>query len=333
MERAVFLCCDPANIRNSYPPSVLARLSAHCTLEPTVYSREDVLAHPADFSDCRLIFSTWGMPCLTEEELARAFPALRALFYAAGSVQPFARPLFRRGVRVFAAHRANAIPVAEFTFAQIILALKGVHRSALLTKTDRTAAYQTVLAHPGAYRAKVGLVGMGTIGRLVAERLKSTDADILCFDKFLSDREASALGVKKTDLATLFSECDVISNHLANKPELVGLFDFSLFSRMHPYATFLNTGRGAQVNNADLARALRADPTLTALLDVTEPEVLPPDSPLLQCENAILTPHIAGSLSGEVARMGAYMADALEQYLDGKPSAQEVFADDLITMA
>ena len=110
-----------------YTPDTLNKLANIAALSPTPVTREEILANPARFADVEVIFSTWGMPKFTEEELRTALPSLRAVFYAAGSVQAFAREHLNRGVRVFSAWASNAVPVAEYTVAQIILANKGFY--------------------------------------------------------------------------------------------------------------------------------------------------------------------------------------------------------------
>ena len=87
------------------------------------------------FADVTELFSTWGMPVFSEEEIRRCFPRLECVFYAAGSVQSFARPFLNCGVKVISAWAANAIPVAEFTVAEIILANKGFYRQSRLMKS------------------------------------------------------------------------------------------------------------------------------------------------------------------------------------------------------
>lgn len=84
-------------------------------------------------------------------------------------------------------------------------------------------------------------------------------------------------------------------------------------------ATFLNTGRGAQVVEADLIRALTEEPARTAVLDVTWPEPPLPESPLWSLQNVFLTPHIAGSMQRETARMGAFMEREFSLFLTGQP--------------
>ena len=79
---------------------------------------------------------------------------------------------------------------------------------------------------------------------MVAERLKALDVEVYACDPFVSKETADELCVKLVDMETLFSECDIISNHLANKPELENIFNAKLFKKMKKRSTFINTGRG-----------------------------------------------------------------------------------------
>ena len=103
---------------------------------------------------------------------------------------------------------------------------------------------------------------------------------------------------------------------------------------MIPYSTFINTGRGAQLVEADLVRILEERADLTAVLDVTDPKEPPErDHPFYSLPNCFLTPHIAGSLGSEVVRMAEYMAEEFEAYLKGEPTRYEVSLKMLETMA
>ncbi len=102
---------------------------------------------------------------------------------------------------------------------------------------------------------------------------------------------------------------------------------------MLPYATFINTGRGAQVEEADLIKVLKERPDLTALLDVTFPEPPESDSAFYTLPNCILTPHIAGSTGNEVRRMGEYMKAEYEKLIRNEPCQYEVTLEMLETMA
>ena len=326
--RAIFLCNRESDVRRVYHADTLAHLQSLCELDDSIYASADLAETP---TDTEIVFSTWGMPCLTEAQIRAYLPRLQAVFYAAGSVQAFARPLLASGVRVFSAWQANAVPVAEYTLAQILLANKGFFAQARDMKAQRGTPRST--SYLGNYRQCVGLIGCGSIGSLVAIALQSYELDVLVYDPYLSDKRAAALGVARCSLDELFERCSVVSNHLPNNAETRGMLTYAQFSRMLPYATFLNTGRGAQVVEDDLVRALSERPDLTAILDVTAPEPSPLGHPFYTLPNCILTPHIAGSIGNEVWRMSAYMADELARYVSGAPTRFEVTASMLGTMA
>lgn len=317
-----------------YPPDLVAALRDEAGLDPVPLSETDLRAGAA--ADCDALFATWGMPALSEAELAAALPNLRAVFYAAGSVQAFARPLLARGVAVFSAWGENAVPVAEVVVSQILLADKGFFRFRFGPKGPAAgeAERRAAAAYPGNLGCRVGLLGAGgRIGSLVARALRAHRVEVLGYDPFLSDARAAELGVRKAGLEEIFATCQTVSNHLADLPATRGLLGYALFSRMLPTATFLNTGRGAQVVEADLARALREEPGRTAVLDVTFPEPPAADSPLRALPNVLLTPHFAGSSGNEVRRMGEAMLAAFRDWRDGRPSSARVDAAMLETMA
>ncbi len=300
-----------------------------------VISKDYLISHPDEFSDCEYIFSTWGMPRFTEDEIRSLLPALKSVFYAAGSVQAFAHEFIACGIKVHSAWAANAVPVAEFTVAQIVLANKGYFAAERLFRETRSkkaaAAYSAGCA--GNYRSTIGLIGCGMIGSMVAERLTGSNYRVLVYDPFLSEEREKRLGVKKASLEEVFSSSDIVSNHLANNPQTVGMLDGGLFASMKPNAVFINTGRGAQIKEDELINVLTERRDITALLDVTFPEPPLPDSPFYTLPNVFLSPHIAGSLSGECVRMAEYMRDEYLRTINGQICLYEVSAKMLETMA
>lgn len=332
--RSILLCNSPRDCDRVYAPQTLAALAEEAGLEPRCYTKSDILSTPDAFSDVQYLFTTWGMPALTEEEIRRCFPNVSALFYAAGSVQAFARPFLHCGVKVFSAWTANAVPVAEYTTAQIVLANKGFFQaSAAMSVGDTARAYRCRDSYPGNFGESVGIIGAGMIGKLVIRLLKHYNLRVLVFDPFLPEDTARELGVEMCTLEELFSRCQVISNHLANNAQTKGMLDGHLFRSMRPYATFLNTGRGAQVVEADLAQTLAQRPDLTAVLDVTFPEPPEQGHPFYSLPNCILTPHIAGSSGNEVHRMSEYMLAEFRALQQGLPCRCEVTEQMLQTMA
>ena len=279
----------------------------------------------SDIAPCEAeaLFTTWGMKSYGEEDIKKLFPNLKYIFYGAGSVQSFALPFIKNGVRVFSAWRANGVPVAEFTVSQIILC--GKRYFDIFTGAKGEAR--------GNFGNKIGIIGLGAIGRLVCEKLSEYDLDVFAYDKFTPDEEFEKLGVKRAGLPFIFSNCDIISNHLANNAATRGMLNKDLIMSMKPDAYFINTGRGAQADHNALYEALKAEPKRTALLDVTEPEPLPQDHPLRSLKNAIISPHIAGSTGDEVGRMGEYMCEEFARIINGEPPLYEVTEKMLEVMA
>ena len=321
-------------IARVYDEVTKTAISEMFDFSPTVFTKEDVLADR--LTDMEVLFSTWGFPIMTAEEIAAHLPKLQVIFYGAGSVQAFARPLIRNGVTVVSAWMANSVPVIEYTVAQILLANKGFFGASRLCSRDaasRKAATDHFNSFRGNYDTPVGLIGLGAIGAGVAERLKDFRLKVYAYDPYCSAEKAAALGVELADLAFIFETCLTVSNHTPNIPATRGMLRYEHFSRMPKNGVFINTGRGAQVVEDDLLRALRDEPARTAVLDVTDPEPPVEGHPFYELENVVLTPHIAGSAGAECDRMGAYMAEEAERYLHGVPLRYAVTEKMLETMA
>lgn len=326
MSNILFLAVEEQNLHNAYTPEQLAL--------GEIRTNEQLTAGEP-MPEVEYIFSTWGMARLTEEQIARLLPGLKAVFYAAGTVQYFARPFLNRGVRVFSAWAANAVPVAEWALGQILLANKGFFQ---LDRRYRREGFQAACAYAshfvGNYGARVGLLGAGMVGRKLIELLKPFRLEVLVFDPFLPEEKAAELGVRKATLEEIFETCPVVSNHLANNAQTKGMLNYDLFSRMSPWGVFINTGRNGQVVVPDLIRAMKEEPGRMAVIDVTDPEEpLPADHPLWDCENILITPHRAGSQRWEIYRMGSYMFEEYEHMTGDGRVRYEVTPDMLATMA
>ena len=322
---------DPAQIRRVYGEAGLARLAGFTDLRPEILGARDA----ERLAGVRWVFSTWGMPALDAETLA-GLPELEAVFYAAGTVKGFAAPMLERGVRVVSAWRANGRPVAEFSLAQILLAAKRWHANSEACRrpfTKEARGTEALPIGPGVWETPVALLGFGAVGRATAELLRPFSFDVRVVDPFVDDAALDAFGARRVGLEEAFGSCEVVSNHLPDLPSLRHALGRELFASMPHGATFLNTGRGAQVDEAALAGVLAERPDLTAVLDVTLPEPPEPGSPLYALPNAVLSSHIAGSVGREVSRLAACVMDEAEALLAGEPLRHEVDAAMLASMA
>ncbi|WP_405970722.1 hydroxyacid dehydrogenase [Streptomyces sp. NBC_00988] len=279
--------------------------------------------------EVEVLVTGWECPRLGPEEL-RLMPSLRAVVHAAGTVKPIVHDAWwERGLQVSSAAAANALPVAEFTVATILLAGKQVGIAQRDYRRRRTFV-NTRESYPGCgnYGRTVGLLGASAIGRRVAQLLRPFDLDILISDPYLSEAEARALGGRKVDFDELLRRCDVVSLHAPVTPETEGILDRRRLALMRDGSTLINAARGALVDHEALTDELVAG-RLHAVLDTTEPEPLPPGSPLYDLPNVLLTPHIAGSVGNEIRRLGDTALAELGRYTRGEHFAHPVSPDTL----
>jgi len=329
MIKCVFL--GNQHVASAYPDSLRAEVTRWAEIiGPDIPSR-DWRDYEEYISKANVIFSSWGMPKLTDEFLSMA-SSLNAVFYAAGTVKGFAtEEAYDRGILIHSAWGANAVPVAEYTLATILLSLKSVWRFSRSVREQKTFCRPGPLI--GAYQAKIGLVSLGAVGKLVARKLGAFDLDLIAYDPFVDPEAAQELGVSMASIEEVFSTCDVVSLHTPWLPETENLVGERLLDSMSPGATFINTSRGAVVNEADLCKVLQRREDLTAVLDVTYPEPPKSDSMLYTLSNVVLTPHIAGSGGNEIARMGRWMVDEFARFVDGHPPKHVVTREMLERMA
>ncbi|MFO7871730.1 MAG: hydroxyacid dehydrogenase [Kiritimatiellia bacterium] len=271
---------------------------------------------PEILNEAEVIMSGWRAPRMDAKFLADA-PRLEAVFYGAGSVRGMVSDdLWDRGIIVTSSYAANAIPVAEFTLSQIIFCLKLGWRHAFAAKRKKEWRKLEV---PGCYKSRVGLISMGMIARKTLALLRPFDLETSVYSTSMTEDEASELKVRLCTLEEIFETCDVVSLHTPNLPQTRGMIKGSHFASMKRDASFINTARGAVIDEPAMIEALKKRPDVTAVLDVTFPEPPESDSPLWTLPNVVLVPHIAGSMSAECRRMGQYAADELRRYLNGEP--------------
>jgi phosphoglycerate dehydrogenase-like enzyme len=234
--------------------------------------------HAPHLADLEVIFATWGMMNFTAAQRAK-LPKLKVVSYAAGNVKAFAPSLIDHGIVLVSAWAINAIPPAEMCLSQVLLSLRGYFRFVRQYREMKTHDARRYW-RPGVMDETIGLIGLGYIGTLLRKKLADYPLHVIAHDPFLTKERAAALDMTPVSLEDLFARSYVVSNHIPDLPTTRGVLTRKLFESMRDSATFINTGRGAQVLEADMIAVLKARPDLTALLDVTLPEPPPPDSEL-----------------------------------------------------
>ncbi|MEU0783574.1 hydroxyacid dehydrogenase [Streptomyces sp. NPDC006173] len=306
------------NVPRVFPADALARLRELVDIDPALVAR--------DFSDARvrerlavteILITGWGCPVLDAGALEAA-PELRAVLHAAGSVKGFTtQGVWDRGIAVSSAAAANALPVAEYTLAMILLAGKNAFAYRDRLRDDRAFPHGEILPGVGNFGRRVGVVGASRIGRRLIELLRPFDLRVSLADPYVDEAGAADLGVPLLPLDALLAGSDIVTVHAPQTPEtrhLVGRRELAL---MPDGSVLVNTARGSLVAHDALVAELRSG-RISAVLDVTDPEPLPADSPLLDLPNAFVTPHLAGSQGNEVARLGATVLGELARLLAGR---------------
>lgn len=283
-------------------------------------------SHPARavLAQAEVLVTGWGAPRIDASVLDQA-PRLEAVLHAAGTVKPYLDPVvLERGVRVSSAAAANAVPVAEYAVAMIVLAGKQVLPIArrygrVQDEFDIEAAFPGL----GNFGQRVGIIGASKIGRMVIDMLRAYSFEVVVYDPYLTEDDAAALGVTSVSLDELLRTSRVVSVHAPSLPSTLDLVDAAGIASMPRGATLVNTARGEIVDQQALTRRVLAG-ELFAILDVTVPWILESDHPLYSSDHALLTPHIAGSYGVELERLSRAMLDELGRITRDEPLAYEV---------
>jgi len=294
----------------------------------------DTAAARARLAEAEVLVTSWGAPALTAQRLAAA-PRLRAVFHCAGSVRALVTDeVWRRGLLVTSGADANAVPVAEFTLAMVILAGKKAPFIAAAGGESPALSGSARWGDLSNLRRTVGVVGFSRIGRMVVERLRANleGVTVLVSDPHADAGEVAAAGGELIDLPALLPRVDVLTLHAPALPSTAGMIGRAELALLPDHATLVNTARGALVDHDALAAECGAG-RLFAVLDVTDPEPLPADSPLRSLPTVLLTPHLAGSLGSEVHRLTDRALDDLAAWCAGEPVANRVTAQSLALRA
>jgi len=176
------------------------------------------------------------------------------------------------------------------------------------------------------FGATLGIIGLGRIGKAVAKRAAGFDMKVLYHNRNRDEPAESELGVRYASMDELLAQSDFVCLNVPYTPQTDKLIGEAQLRAMKPTAFLINTARGAVVDTDALLRALTEGWIAGAGLDVTEPEPLPRDHPLLRAENLVLTPHSGTSTVGTRKRMGEIALDNLLAGLAGKELPHRVRA-------
>lgn len=297
----------------------------------TVENEQQIIDASGDYADVEIIFAGWGAPRL-EGALLEALPSLKAVFYGAGAVKQLVSQAFwNRRIKLTSAYKANAVPVAEYTLASIVFALKKTWQINADIRKGQDSKVEILGVYHG---STVGIISLGAIGQLVCQKLKEFDLSVIAYDPFASSDTFSELCVRQSPtLEALFKESGVVSLHAPWLAETEGMITGDLLRSMPDGATFINTSRGAIVDEPAMLKVLQERKDLFAVIDVITDESAYFSTALGKLPNVFMTPHIAGSKGRECHRMGSMAVEECRRHLDGKPALTEITEETIVIMA
>ncbi|MEX0846473.1 MAG: phosphoglycerate dehydrogenase [Ilumatobacteraceae bacterium] len=220
----------------------------------------------------------------------------------------------RRGVMVVNAPQSNIISAAEHTMALLLAQARNVpqaHAALKAGRWERSRWEGVELADK-----TLGVVGLGRIGKLVADRARAFGMRLVAFDPFVSADRARQMGVELMALDQLVAESDFLTIHLPKTKETTGLIDRDLLLKAKPSLRIINVARGGIVDEQVLADAIREGLVAGAAIDVfvTEPTT---SSPLFELDNVVVTPHLGASTREAQDKAGDTIADMVQLALAG----------------
>lgn len=261
-----------------------------------------------------------------DAELLDRAPKLRVVAnYAVGFDNIDVAACTERGVAVGNTPGVLTDTTADFAFALLMSAARRVVEGMDYVRAGRWKTWgPMLLLGRDVHGATLSLLGLGRIGSAMAQRAKGFNMRVLYYDPFRREDLEKELNLEYVDLDTLFREADFLSVHTPLTPETEGMVNAERFRQMKKTAILVNSARGPIVNTEDMYHALRDGEIAYAAVDVTDPEPIPADHPILKLSNFIVCPHIASASIETRGKMAEIAANNLIAGLKGEPLPAQV---------
>ena len=306
-------------VTRQLPPATLERLSAHCDLEVW----EDFMPPPYEVI-LEKVSQLSGLVCLLTDRidarLMDAGPSLKVISnMAVGFDNIDVVAASARGIPVGNTPDVLTETTADFAFALLMAVARRIPEAKQYIHEGKWRTWHpTVLSGQDIYGATLGIVGFGRIGRALSRRASGFNMRVLV-DTLEPEAEVSEAGGEKVRLDELLRESDYVSLHVPLTEDTKHLISKDELAAMKPTAVLINTSRGGVVDPAALYEALRDGVILAAGLDVTEPEPIALDDPLLTLDNCLVMPHIASASVATRRKMAEMAVDNVIAGLHGQP--------------
>ncbi|MEW6109071.1 MAG: phosphoglycerate dehydrogenase [Nitrospirota bacterium] len=218
----------------------------------------------------------------------------------------------KKGIVVMNTPGGNTITTAEHSIALLFSVARLIPQATASMKAGRWEKKKFMGVE--LFNKTLGIIGLGNIGSQVAKKAQGIEMNVIAYDPFLSEDKAKATGIKKVSLDELFARSDFITIHSPLTAETRGLINTKTINQMKEGVRIINCARGGIINESDLYDALKSGKVAGAALDVFEKEP-PENSPLLQLDNVICTPHLGASTEEAQENVALAVAEQIADYL------------------
>jgi len=306
-----------------FTPKSVAALNEYVDLtftESTVPLPKEKLIEEIKGKGYDIIFNSWGT-CPIDGDIIDACPTLKMVAYNAGSCAGVAtEALYERGLKLICGNKVFAMSVAEATVCYMMFSQRNIE---YYMGQVRTGGWRGAGFHNrGVFYKKIGIVGYGTIGKFVAQYLKPYSPELYIYDKFVPREVIEQVG-KYATLDEIFSECDIVTLHLAKNPGTHGMISRELLEKLRPDTLLVNTARGAIVDEEAMTELL-VQGRFRAALDVYVREPLAADSPLRTLPNVMPLPHQGGPTIDMREVVVLELAKDIGRFIKGEPLEHSV---------
>jgi phosphoglycerate dehydrogenase-like enzyme len=329
-EKKVVILPSGELYQHLFPKHVLAKLEEFSEVAFNLYEGDITEEQAIELlQDADGVITSWGSPMLTEKTFG-ACPRLKIIGHAAGSALEYAKNAIPSGVKVVNAASAIASSVAEYCLCITLASLRTIKMHDLEIKEEKDYSPSrregTFAKNYGLFNKKVGLVGFGYVAREFTKLLKPFQVEITVYDPYISDSVLERFGVRRaSSLVELFRDSKIISVHLPPKAEL--LIGRAEFAAMSDGGIFINSSNGLIFDPEALLSEIKSGRIFAAIDNIDSITRLSKKNPvpeMVEYQNLILTPHVAGPTIDQRYRLGLTITEEFERFFAQKPMLFEI---------
>jgi D-3-phosphoglycerate dehydrogenase len=230
----------------------------------------------------------------------------------------------KRGILVINAPERTVEAVSDLTIGLMIAEARSIARAYHMLKTGKVLKINPRLFGDATISGvelsgkTLGIIGLGRIGKKVALRAEAFGMNVIAYDPYTTKEDAESVNAQLTDLNTLLKNSDFITIHVRYTKETEHMIGKEQFEMMKRTVYIINTSRGSVIDEKALFDILKSKMIAGAALDVVEKEPISPSNPLLELDNIIITPHIAGLTQEVPLKSAKIIVEELEKYINGE---------------